>query len=320
VRRKENEDKIIRYLLGELPEQEQLRLEERYFGDAEFFDQFLVMEDQLIDDYLRGQLSRRDKERFEKHFLSSPRGRERVKLARVLIRAVSEPMVVATPARPAPDTGTAPSRAHLLPFWRVLSLPTKLMAATAALLILIVGAWVAVENVRLRNQLRQLQAKQTAQQEREQELRQQLADALRDQPPQQIPPEQSGPDLQAQVPGQPSAPSVLSFALTPGLQRDGGGMNRLVIPRGTRSLQIKLNFETDGQYRIYNVVLKMADGAELRRLSNLRAASTRSGKLIVLNLSPAMLAKGEYVISLSGVTASGDDESIEDYSFSVARK
>ncbi len=80
---------LKRYLLGELPIEEQRWLEEVFFSDAEAFARLSDIEDDLIDDYVCGDLSRQQRERFEKHFLISPERRERVALAKALVAAVS---------------------------------------------------------------------------------------------------------------------------------------------------------------------------------------------------------------------------------------
>ncbi|PYS70334.1 MAG: hypothetical protein DMF69_13855 [Acidobacteria bacterium] len=55
---KESEQMMTRYLLGELSESEQSVLEKEYFTDPQFFDQMLKIENELVDDYVRGRLSK----------------------------------------------------------------------------------------------------------------------------------------------------------------------------------------------------------------------------------------------------------------------
>ena len=52
----ELEEITKRYLLGELSEQEQDSLEERYFRDPKLFNAVLQVESELVDAYARGQL------------------------------------------------------------------------------------------------------------------------------------------------------------------------------------------------------------------------------------------------------------------------
>ena len=53
------DSKIRDYLLGILPEAEQEPLEEQVLTDESIFVHILVQEDELIDDYLQGALSKR---------------------------------------------------------------------------------------------------------------------------------------------------------------------------------------------------------------------------------------------------------------------
>lgn len=76
---------ITRYLLGSLEEEEQDRLEQQYFADPEMLALVEATEDDLIDAYIRGELSLEDRARFESHFLRSRRRRERVSTAEALL-------------------------------------------------------------------------------------------------------------------------------------------------------------------------------------------------------------------------------------------
>jgi CHAT domain-containing protein/exonuclease VII small subunit len=81
----EIEEKTIRrYLLGELPEAEMLPFEERLMTDDPLFEMLLVIEDELIDESVAGELSAEEQARFEAYFLATPRRRERLELARAL--------------------------------------------------------------------------------------------------------------------------------------------------------------------------------------------------------------------------------------------
>lgn len=49
------QESMLRYLLGELTEQEQAEIEGRYFNDAEFFEDMLEMEEVLTDEYIQAR-------------------------------------------------------------------------------------------------------------------------------------------------------------------------------------------------------------------------------------------------------------------------
>src|SRR5678809_451720 len=68
-----------RYLLGELSEQEQAALEQRYLSNPQVFNEVLKVESELVDAYARGQLSAEMRERFENSYLKQPALLQRAK-------------------------------------------------------------------------------------------------------------------------------------------------------------------------------------------------------------------------------------------------
>jgi anti-sigma factor RsiW len=113
----ENVELIMQYLLGELAEEEQGQLEERFFADDVLYQEVRAVERELIDRYVLGKLTGRERARFERRFLSSPQRREKVALARSFrqgIAAVTAPgkqKVVA--ATPRPETRQEAARPTL---------------------------------------------------------------------------------------------------------------------------------------------------------------------------------------------------------------
>jgi anti-sigma factor RsiW len=59
------------YLLGELSDSDRQQLEEAYFAEDDLFERYLIVKEDLIDAYTRGELSAEKRKQFELHFLSS---------------------------------------------------------------------------------------------------------------------------------------------------------------------------------------------------------------------------------------------------------
>lgn len=76
----ENQDEglIRRYLLGQLAEDELQRLEERLMADDDLFNAVLLAEDEMVEEYVQGELSASDQAGFEASFLSTSEGRHKV--------------------------------------------------------------------------------------------------------------------------------------------------------------------------------------------------------------------------------------------------
>lgn len=92
----DNDGLIRRYLLGELGEDELQQLEEKMMADNELFDRVLLAEDEMVEEYVQGELSESDRAGFEASFLSTPEGRQQVSFAKALSKYVKD-------VSPAPD-------------------------------------------------------------------------------------------------------------------------------------------------------------------------------------------------------------------------
>src|SRR5712691_5883323 len=75
---------LRRYLLGQLSAGEQDSLEDRYFADDSLLEQLLVVETELLEDYVAGRLSAPTREQFERNYLTTDDKQERVTLVREL--------------------------------------------------------------------------------------------------------------------------------------------------------------------------------------------------------------------------------------------
>jgi len=84
----ENREQIVRYLLDEMNQIERTQMEERLVRDPSFFETIAAAEDDLIMQYLRGNLGRELLPRFTEVYMESPARRARVESARVLRDAV----------------------------------------------------------------------------------------------------------------------------------------------------------------------------------------------------------------------------------------
>jgi hypothetical protein len=81
----EDSSRISRYLLEDVTPTEQEEIERRYFSDPDYLALVEAVEGDLIDAYVRRDLSRTDRERFERYFLRTRKRRERVKMAEALL-------------------------------------------------------------------------------------------------------------------------------------------------------------------------------------------------------------------------------------------
>jgi anti-sigma factor RsiW len=86
----ESDETLIRYLLGELSDAERVRLEELYFADDKLHERLSMLEDRMIDSYVRGQLSPDERERFSRLVQTSSEQQRKVEFAEALRRMVAQ--------------------------------------------------------------------------------------------------------------------------------------------------------------------------------------------------------------------------------------
>jgi len=98
----EADARLTRYLLGAVSPAERENIEAEYLVDEDVFEQMLIAEDELVDAYARGELSDQERGQFEKNFLTSERGRDRVHFSQALAGAVSDARPITERVEPSP--------------------------------------------------------------------------------------------------------------------------------------------------------------------------------------------------------------------------
>src|SRR6185369_5022157 len=68
----------------ELSSDEELKIEEQLLDDDNYLDQMIMVENDLIDDYLTDSLPSSQREKYQTLFLATREGQQKVKVARVL--------------------------------------------------------------------------------------------------------------------------------------------------------------------------------------------------------------------------------------------
>jgi methionine-rich copper-binding protein CopC len=89
------DERIIAYLLEELPEEELKQFEDECFAQESWPSQVSLVEDDLIDAYLLGELTPEQRRRFEQNYLTTEARQDRVLMATVLLRHVDERLTAA---------------------------------------------------------------------------------------------------------------------------------------------------------------------------------------------------------------------------------
>lgn len=136
------DERIIAYLLEELPEEDSKRFEEECFAQESWPEQISLVEDDLIDGYLRGDLTPEQRRRFEQNYLTTPARLERVRAVAALIRQVDEYKTGDLPSvvPPTPQGWSERLRA----FWGGRDLAPRYAAALVVLTVVFGALWLVL--------------------------------------------------------------------------------------------------------------------------------------------------------------------------------
>jgi len=86
-----DQERIRRYLLGHLTDEEQQTVEDRLMTESDFFEELEVSKDEIIEEYSGGELTAKERDWLEQHLLASPEGKQRRRFALALKRGKPEP-------------------------------------------------------------------------------------------------------------------------------------------------------------------------------------------------------------------------------------
>lgn len=173
----DQQELLKRYLLGNLSESEQDRIEELYFTKDDHLDELLIAENGLLEDYLAGNLTPREARDFQRHYLTTPEKRLRLQLVKRIHEEANG--TVKAPA----DLIVEQPRVEEKSWWQTVPAflyprqPGSRFALVFGVLVIVVAAALLVNrNSQLRNQLAQAEQEKSRLQREEGQLRQQLAE------------------------------------------------------------------------------------------------------------------------------------------------
>ncbi len=282
----ESEKAIRRLLLGESGEEEQQHTEELFMTDPEYREKVLIAEDELVEDYLEGALSERERAKFRAHFLSTPRQRRKVRLARSLRSFTAAEVTAHSPPAEEEEPQHSSRLRRLVESLGFRRPAVYVPAAVALVAALVFGSWLLVESYRAR-QLRANEEAHRAEVERE------LA-RLND-------PSGTGTGVR-----------VFPLALTPLNVR--GSASRLPRQGEADVVELRLLRGRDA-YASYAVTLQRIGAASRFTVASLRAADSPAGRAVPVRIPARLLTPGTYRLTLTGITTDGRREEADEYTF-----
>jgi hypothetical protein len=275
---------MMRYLLGDVSDEERVRLEEYYFVDDDAFEQLSALEDELIDDYIRGELAEPQRKQFELHFLNSAERRQKLAFAESFNRYLSNaPTAVAAAKQKTWGQKTTD-------WLGIRGATTRWAFAGAFAAVLLAGASLVRENWRLHSQLRQMQAQQAELRQREEQLSTQVG-----QPKIPAIESTSGPEV-----AQSHSLPIVALTLGHGMLRSSADQKSLVIPPGPHLVRLQLDVGSPQPYENYIATLETAEGVRVWSKEGLKTMPETGGRTLALELPSSLLGNNDYILKLRG--------------------
>jgi hypothetical protein len=289
----EAEDRMTQYLLGELSPEEMLQIETEYFCDDNNFESIQALEDQLVRDFIRGEMAPDLYRRFQARYRSSPELAEKIEFAQAVfsgcrnLREEERQRAVAAHQRTLLSTLRELFNFDVPAF--------QYAAAAVALLGVGLGYYQWTRAARLKSDLAQFQDQNKSLAQQKSALDRALAN----------------------VPKAP--PLVASFVLMPGVSRDQSKPTVLAVPAGLDSVEFKLPLPPGITYPSFRVVLQRVSGAQVSLQDLSPSALVDKGRAMKLGVPSASLKAGQYLLFIKGLNGRGEYEDVQYYAFGVEK-
>lgn len=274
---------IREYLLGQLSSEQLSEFEERLLTDDDVLQELEIVEDEMVDEYLREELTPADRAGFESHFMAAPQHCEKLAFARAFRKSLTNRVGLpgqatssAQPAEPAVGeaSGSEASRVRTpgrkkswFTFFGIQNPALGYATAVALVLVLVGISWVVWNR--------------------------------------------------ATVPRDPGR--VHSVVLASGLTRDvSEGPRKVSVPANTDTLRLQLIIPQN-HYTSYEATLAGADGVELTTQSNLISGAVDDQSAVIFDIPANLLPPGDYRVKLSGQNSGGSTVPVASYSFRVLK-
>jgi hypothetical protein len=299
-----DDTQLVQYLLGTLPAEESERLDELSVTDNDFAWRLRETENDLVDAYVRSELSGKTLEKFRTFYMSSAKRREKVAFAEELLRFQAS----------AAKTVTLPSKKNS--FFSHLFSPRRLVlqfAAAAFAMSLILG-YLLFDNARLRYQIDDAHTQQSLLEQNKQELEKELGEQRAANAN-----SQKGLDVGSKTKPDLDQLKILSLALPPPAR--GLSSDKTITVHPSADLVVLLLALESADFPQYRVTLKNpATNEVMWRSADLEVTSTDGKAGLAISFRVSLLKTQNYVAEVAGLSHGGKTQIIGDYPFHVVLK
>jgi hypothetical protein len=296
---------LVRYLLGALPADEVERLDELSIANDDFAWRLRGIENDLVDAYVRSELTKETLQQFNAFYLSSAKRRHKVEFAEGL-RLFQ--------ARNQAAEQTAGQKSGKRSGWSMFAAPRRALQfamAASAFLILLVAGYLLFDNARLRREITDARVQHDSTDQRARELDQQLREqrAANAEIQKKLAPEgKSAPDL--------TRLKTLSLILPPPT-RGMAAIKVVTVHPGTDLVILTLTLES-ADFPRYRVTLKDSfTGKAVFSSPELEPGPLGDKYAVSASLAAELLKQQNYIAEVVGLSRGNGSHAIGDYPFRV---
>jgi hypothetical protein len=295
------DDELLRsYLLGKLPDEDADQLERRLLADDELFDLAEAVELDLLAAVDRGALTPEEREEVLRKLAASPRGRERLALARSLNLLAAE-QAASSNVRPLA--------------WRASAFPppaVRWLALAAGLVILAGLAWFALKQGPQAPKVISQLGGQTPT-----PISQPRIPAA---PPSATPLPAKAPGSAPDRPVRRETPNVPTAVLTLSFLASRGGEERAQLDLSPQIRRVEIQIDADGlgDAKFFDVTVRSKDrGALIVERKGIAPRTLSWGSGLVLHIPAERLPAGRYELA---VTPQGGEETLQELDVVESKK
>lgn len=309
-----NSATAIRYFLRDVSDAERDSLEERLFTDDELSELFDAVENDLIDDYVRGEMNPATRAKFESAYLISERRKLKVAAAGILTSRIAEPRIKSIESE---------KRVSL---WKKLAdifrMPRLAWAGGIATLVLLglFAGWLLLSS---NEQTPQVVIK-------DENDNSQIAPPLRDpEPPTRSNSSETNTERRASANVESNSkttpnlvrkkerPKFFAFTLLPTMR--SGEQPVLKIPRSAETINLLVVHDNEKEFAKYLAEIFNPNG-DLVWNREIPVNPTELSRPITISVRNSTLKPGVNEMKLSGITNDGHVEEIKFYNFTVRKR
>ena len=293
-------------------------------GDQDF-EEIDIAEEELIDAYVRGELSLDERKLLENGLRASPHLVDRLHFARLLAHAGDRAVEDAVPSHRQPD----PDRLRRKSWWPFGlawgQRPALNLSFAACMLIIFIGAAGLLAGwIRLRRESQHLAEQQAALERQKSELQksaseerlatEQLRAQLREEQQKREADQRIAELIQAQNQKPTALSARVAILFLPPVSRGSEQGKELKLPAGTSKVRLQLAVDSI-DYRSFLVEIR---NSQDKVIFQPKVRPPRSGKLVTITIPSNLLPADAYSVQLSGLSPDGASEFIGNYSFRIA--